>query len=64
MSELEKVNLEFETLKSSLEEAKQLQEQFPGDWTLRMHIAKAEYRIESLQNMLANTQPAYQYGRV
>jgi predicted house-cleaning NTP pyrophosphatase (Maf/HAM1 superfamily) len=63
MSELEKVSLEFETLRSSLEEAKQLQEQFPADWTLRMHIAKAEYRMESLQSMMT-AQPAYQYGRV
>jgi hypothetical protein len=52
MSTIESINREYETLEASVLEAKNLLEQFPDDWTLKINIAQAEHRLEDLHNML------------
>lgn len=52
MSTLESIHREYETLEASVQQAKELLAQFPNDWTLKINIAQAEYRLENLNNML------------
>jgi hypothetical protein len=58
MSEQESAKREYETLQASLKEARELRELFPGDWILNMHISRAEYRLLSLMEIQAQSQPA------
>jgi hypothetical protein len=64
MSEQESVKREYENLAASLKEAKELREQFPDDWTLNMHISRAEYRLQALQGMQATANNMQGYARM
>lgn len=52
MSTTESIYRECETLEASVQDAKDLLEQFPDDWTLKINIAQAEHRLEELHNMV------------
>ena len=52
MSTLESIHREYDTLAASVQQAKELSEQFPDDWTLKIKIAQAEQRLADLNIML------------
>lgn len=52
MSILESIHREYETLEASVSDARNLLQQFPDDWTLKINIAQAEHRLEDLHNMM------------